>query len=131
MSINYTYEIVSVDAQARCMEIVYRANGLPEQRIGGRLPYEGEALDGVVHMYAPVAYWESLQASVVVPAVGTTGTAPQVPTSSEPLLMPEQIQAAKNAEMSAQIQFEKRVAKVLVKFGVLQSDPTEIEVTKL
>lgn len=131
MSINYTYEIASVDEQARCMEIIYRAEGHPEQRVGARLPFEGEALEGVVNMYAPVAYWESLQAPVVVPEVGTVGTSPQLPPSPEPLLTPEQIEEAKRREMWAQVQFEKQVAAALVKFGLLQSDPTTIEVTQL
>jgi hypothetical protein len=131
MSINYTYEIASVDAQARCMEVIYRAEGHPEQRVGTRLPYEGEVLDAVVAMYSPVAYWESLQASVVVPQVGASGSRPELPNSTEPLLTAEQIEAAKNAEMWAQVQFEKQIAKALIKFGVLTSDPTEIQVTQL
>lgn len=131
MSINYTYEIASVDAQARCMEVIYRADGHPEQRIGARLPFEGEVLDAVVAMYAPLAYWESLQTTVVVPQIGTSGSKPELPASTEALLTPEQIERAKNAEMWAQVQFEKQIAKVLVKFGVLASDPTEIQVTQL
>lgn len=131
MSINYTYEIASVDAQARCMEIIFRAEGHPEQRVGARLPYEGEVLDAVVSMYAPIAYWESLQAPVVVPQVGTSGTKPELPVSTEPLLTAEQIEAAKNAEMWRQVQFEKSIAKALIKFGLLTSDPTEIQVTQL
>lgn len=123
MSIEYTYEIASVDEQARCMEIIYRADGHPEQRIGARLPYAGETLESIVVMYSPVPYWESLQAAVVTPAVGTTGT---ITTTPEPTA--EEIQ---NAAMWEQAQFEKRVAKALVKFGVLQSDPTEIGVTQL
>lgn len=131
MSIEYTYEIVSVDAAARCMEVVYRAEGHPEQRIGARLPYEGEALEGVIAMYAPVAYWESLQAPVVAPEVGVMGTMSPLPPSPEPLLTQDQIDAARNAEMLAQVQFEKQLAKALIKFGLLQSDPTEIGVTQL
>jgi hypothetical protein len=131
MTINYTYEIAAVDEQARCMEVIYRAEGHPEQRVGARLPYEGEALEGVISMYAPVAYWESLRATVIVPEVGLVGTMTPLPLSPEPLLTPDQIEAAKNAEMWEQVHFERRVAKALVKFGVLQSDPTNIEVTLL
>lgn len=131
MSIEYTYEIASVDEQARCMEVIYRADGHPEQRVGARLPYEGEALEGVINMYAPVAYWESLQAPVAAPLVGATGTVSPLPPSTEPLLTPEQIEAANNAEMLARAHFEKQVAKALMKFGLLTSDPTEIQVTQL
>lgn len=74
MSIEYTYEIAAVNAQARCMEVIYRADGLPEQRIGTRLPYEGETLESVIAAFSPVRYWEELRAPVSVPQVGQTGT---------------------------------------------------------
>ena len=80
MSIEYTYEIASVDAQARCMEIVYTAAGYPTMRIGARLPYEGETLEAVVRMYAPVRYWEETTQPVVVPEVGTSGSLAPLPT---------------------------------------------------
>lgn len=50
-----------------------------------------------------------------------------VPTT----LTPEQQQAAERAKMWSELQFEKDVAKVLVKFGVLQTDPTIIPVQTL
>lgn len=40
-------------------------------------------------------------------------------------------EAAANAAMWAQVEFEKKVAKALVKFGVLATDPTAIGVTQL
>jgi hypothetical protein len=73
MSITYTYEIVSVDEAARCMEVVYAAEGHPTMHIGARLPYEGESLEGVVAMFAPVRYWEELKLPLAVPQVGATG----------------------------------------------------------
>jgi hypothetical protein len=47
------------------------------------------------------------------------------------VLTPEQKQAAENDRMWEQYEFESKVAKALVKFGVLQSDPTAIDVTEL
>jgi len=73
LSIEYTYEIAAVNAQSRCMEVVYRASGHPEQRIGTRLPYEGETLESVIAAFAPVRYWEELSTPVSVPQVGQTG----------------------------------------------------------
>ncbi len=43
----------------------------------------------------------------------------------------EQIQQAANAAMWAQVEFEKKVAAALVKFGVLATDPTTIAVSQL
>lgn len=74
MSITYTYEIVSVDQPARCMEVVYRSDGNPTMHIGARLPYEGETLEAVVEMYAPVRYWEEIKTPVIPVQPGTGGT---------------------------------------------------------
>lgn len=73
MSINYTYQIVSVDEAARCMEVVYTSEGRQTMRIGARLPFEGEVLENIVRMFEPVALWQELAAAVVVPEVGTSG----------------------------------------------------------
>lgn len=83
MSIAYTYEIISVDPAARCMEIVYSSAGRQTMHIGARLPFEGESLEAVVEMYSPVAYWLQQEVPVVVPEVGTTGT--MSPAQVEPL----------------------------------------------
>jgi hypothetical protein len=74
MNITYTYQIVSVDEAARCMEVVYSSENRQTMHIGARLPYEGETLESVVEMYSPVAYWRQQEMPVVLPAVGTTGT---------------------------------------------------------
>jgi hypothetical protein len=74
MSIQYTYEIVRVDEAARCMEVVYTAEGHQTMRIGARLPFVGETLESVIEGFAPVGHWEQQAMSVVVPEVGTTGT---------------------------------------------------------
>ena len=72
--INYTYEVTSVDEAARCMEIVYQADGHQTMHIGARLPFEGETLEDIVSMFAPVAIWVEQATPVVVPTVGVTGT---------------------------------------------------------
>lgn len=69
MSITYNYEIISTDAQARCMEVVYTAEGRKPVHISARLPYVGEQLSDIIAMYSPVAYWKELEAEVVVPAL--------------------------------------------------------------
>lgn len=74
MSITYSFEIISVNEQARCMEIVYTAEGHQTMHIGARLPYEGETLEQVIRLYEPVRYWEEQQTPVIAPQVGTIGT---------------------------------------------------------
>lgn len=89
MSIEYTYEITSVDEAARCMEVVYSAEGRQTMRIGARLPFEGESLEAIIDMYAPVAYWREQELSVVVPQVGTTGVITPPPPVVTPVLEPQ------------------------------------------
>lgn len=74
MTIEYTYEITRVDETARCMDVVYSAQGHQTMHIGARLPYEGEPLESVIEMFSPVGYWLQQAAAVVVPAVGQSGT---------------------------------------------------------
>jgi hypothetical protein len=73
MSIKYTYEIIAVDEAARCMEIVYSAQGRQPMHVGARLPYEGESVEQVVSAYAPVAFWQEQDRAVQVPQVGLSG----------------------------------------------------------
>ena len=80
MSIEYTYEIILVDEQARCMQVIYTATGHPAMHIGARLPYEGETLEAIIRMYAPIRFWEERTQPVIVPEVGTSGSLAPLPT---------------------------------------------------
>lgn len=73
MSIQYTYQIIKVDPQARVMEIVYNSEGRQPVHVGARLPYVGESVEAVVQMYSPVAYWLEQESEVIIPEVGTSG----------------------------------------------------------
>lgn len=86
MSIEYDYEIVSRDPQARVMEIRYTAPGRVPMNISARLPYAGESLESVIQMYSPVAYWLEQEAEVVVPELVSgriTPPAPEQPTEDQ------------------------------------------------
>lgn len=74
MSITYTYEIFAVDEAARCMEVVYSAEGRQKVHIGARLPFEGEGLEDVIRAFAPIPLWEEQARAVVAPSVGVSGT---------------------------------------------------------
>lgn len=123
MTIEYTYAIEMVDKQAGCMEVVYTASGRSTHRISTRIPFEGESLETVIAMYSPIAIWEAETQTLADVQVGTGGVITPPP-------MPD-LQEFKNFEMWQQVDFERRLAKALIKFGVLQSDPTAIEVTQL
>ena len=74
MNIQYTYEIIAVDQTARNMEVVYSSEGRQTMHIGARLPFEGESLEAIIQMYAPVAFWREQEAAVVAPQQGASGT---------------------------------------------------------
>ena len=42
--------------------------------IGARLPYEGETVEAVVEMYAPLRYWEEQKTPTVAVSIGQSGT---------------------------------------------------------
>lgn len=90
MSIEYKYKVVAVNQAARCMEVVYSSEGRQTMHIGARLPYEGELLEDVIKMYAPVQMWLDMEAKVVAPEVGASGTVVPVATEQQADTAPNQ-----------------------------------------
>ena len=86
MSIQYTYTIESVDTAARCMVVIYEAQGHVTQHVGTRIPFEGETLEDVISMFAPVPYWEDQVRPLVAPAVGVSGVISPVVVIAEPVV---------------------------------------------
>ena len=106
------------------MDVEFIAEGFDPIVVGVRLPRLGEDVDLVIQSFAPRSAWNPQFIEYASVATGTSGryTAPSA----------EQVQQEmENAQMWAKIEFEKRVAKALVKFGVLSADPTEIPVQSL
>lgn len=92
----------------------------------------GDELDAYIKGFIPVEFIERQQQinqgvpnSSEIAALVTQTAVVDVPS----VKTPEQLQAEANAEMWKQLKFEQDVAKALVKFGVLQSDPTTIPVS--
>lgn len=84
MTIAYSYKIISVDQSARCMEVVYSAEGHQTMHIGVRLPFEGEALEDVIKSFAPVPLWVEAAKPVQVPTVGFEGVVvPEEPSEND------------------------------------------------
>jgi hypothetical protein len=68
------------------MEVVYSSEGRPTLHISARLPFEGETLDDILFMYAPIAYWEELERPVEPPPLSQgelTYVPPAPPTPTE------------------------------------------------
>lgn len=104
MSIEYTYEIVSVDEAARCMEVVYTSPGREAMHVGARLPYQGENLEDVIAGFAPIGLWAEKDLVVVPPQVGYKGSWSQssaTQTQAEAPVTLESARASKLREISA------------------------------
>ncbi len=114
---NYTYTISNVDVQARCMEIVYESEGRTAQRIGARLPYEGESVEDIVKMYAPMAYWREQETPVVAVEVGVSGTV----SESQGELTLDQAKMAKLDEL-AFYRYAQEVAGVQINGLIYSTD---------
>jgi hypothetical protein len=73
---NFTFVITRVDEAARCMDVVYTADGYEAVPVGVRAPVEGEDLNEVIARAAPFFVWDEIdraRAPLVLPEVGTTG----------------------------------------------------------
>jgi len=89
MSITFKYTIVSVDENARCMEVVYEADGHETMHIGVRLPFENENLEDVIRMFAPIPLWIEKATPVVVPAVGSSAVLEPPPIEIPEIEIPD------------------------------------------
>lgn len=79
----YTYEVLKVDQAARCMEVSYTHATHGTIHVGVRLPFDGEALEYVIRLYAPLGYWRDLEKSVLTPAEGTSGVIQEQTSAQE------------------------------------------------
>jgi len=91
MNIEYKYTITSVNAEGRCMEVVYEADGHQTMHIGVRLPFEGERLEDVIEAFAPKQLWIEQKTPVVVPSVGASGIIVPAPPVEAPISVEENI----------------------------------------
>ncbi|GAA4401240.1 DUF4376 domain-containing protein [Quisquiliibacterium transsilvanicum] len=117
--IEYTYEVVNVDAYAKAMEIAYTSPGRQTMLIGTRLPYAGESVDVIAKMYAPVAYWREQEAEVVIPELGAFGSSVNG-SQSVPVTLDE-AKAAKLAEIAA-ARYEREVSGTVLNGNPVDTD---------
>jgi len=88
----------------------------------------GEKLEEIIQGMAPNWLLER-QTSLAITPQNTDVIQALVQPIPEPVIV-ETTEESKNAAMWADLAFEQNVAKALVKFGVLESDPTVIPVSE-
>lgn len=125
------YQIISANAQIGQIQVLYKQDGNPVATFAIDVPIvggafvTGDALDVEIKQRAPI--WMTQRKNDLATATGFDAITALVQPLPE--IEPDP-QAAANAAMWAQVEFEKKLSKALVKFGVLQSDPTAIPVSQ-
>lgn len=126
------YQIIHANSETGQIEVLYKQNGNPVATFAIDVPIvngvflSGDALDCEIKQRAPI--WIIQRKQELASAKGFNSIAALVEPLPE---TPIDTQESANSEMWAQVEFEKKLAKALVKFGVLQSDPTTIPTTTL
>jgi len=123
--IKATPEIGQIEVLYKEGEKVYGVYAIDVPVVDGSF-LTGDSLHEEIMHRAPT--WATQREQEVATATGFD----QITTLVQelPVQTPTSEQQA-NAEMWAQVEFEKKVAKALVKFGLLETNPTEIAVTQL
>jgi len=130
------YKIISANAATGQIEVAYMDRNKTVAVYAIDVPIiDGlfltpEELDKEIKHRAPSFISEREQAVAAASGFELIEALVQV-VSQDAVLTPEEIEQRANQKMWEQVEFEKKTAKALVKFGVLQSDPTSIEVTQL
>jgi hypothetical protein len=128
--INYTFAVTRTDTDRKVMEVRYTADGFEPVDVGMPIPLVGQDLTQMIQQYAPSSMWENSIATFQTVNVGHSGTLTfdkNAPVNV-PAIDPTELA---NQQMWAQVEFEKKIAAVLVKFGVIINNPTAIPVTTL
>ena len=126
------YQIIKATPEIGQIEVLYKEGEKPMGMYAIDVPVvdgaflTGDALHEEIMHRAPT--WATQREQEVASATGFDQIVALV--QELPIETPDP-EAAANAAMWEQVQFEKRTAKALVKFGVLPSDPTEIGTTQL
>lgn len=130
------YKIIRAIREIGQIEVMYSKDGEPIGTFALDVPVfnnifmTGDALNTEILNRAPV--WVHNRKAEVANATGFELIEALVQPIEEPTISSEEIaQERSTLEMWQRMEHEKQIAAMLVKWGVLQSDPTSIDVTKL
>lgn len=133
-----TFKIINFDAAAGQIFVEFDAKmaplviDVPIKEDGNFL--SGDELNTYITGFIPVWHIERInKLSQGIPNANEIAAMVVEPTSISTELSAEEVAAIEareaNQRMLQEMAFEKKLAKALIKFGVLQSDPTEIPVS--
>lgn len=131
-----TYKVVNFDENTGQLVIDFALGMAPitvDVPIKDGLYITGEELDAYVQGFIPT--WHIERQTQISQGIANTNAlkalVEQTADTEIPAISPNLAEEQANLKMWADLQFEKDVAKTLVKFGLLESDPTAIPVNEL
>jgi hypothetical protein len=124
----YTAKVIGTDPILKLMTVEYVAVGHDPIVVSMKFPFTDQQVADVIKQCAPTVMWDQAARGLQSVQVGHTES---MSTETPLIPAPSSVTPSANFQMWADIELEKKIAKALVKFGVLASDPTEIPVTKL
>lgn len=117
-NIPYTYEVTQADEFGTML--LYKSPGRPDIPMGVHTPREGETLDMVAAMYAPIAMWLDMERPRIVPEVGTTGAYTPANPVDAPMTL-ERAKAEKLAELAAD-RYAREVGGITIGGASIKTD---------
>jgi len=127
------YQIIRTTPEIGQIEVLYKQDGQPIAAFSIDVPIvdgayiTGEALDAEILHRAPTWLVERKQAVVSATGFEQIVAIAQSISANEP----ETAEQQANKAMWEQVAYEQKLAKALVKFGVLSEDPTTISIANL
>ena len=129
------YQIIRATPETGQIEVLYKQNGADvavfaiDVPIIGGVFISGEALDIEIQHRAPV--WIEVRKQELAAARGFDEITRLVKSLDAPSNLVHAADVKANVDMWEQVTFEQKLCKALIKFKLLESDPTTIFLTKL
>jgi hypothetical protein len=127
-----TYKILNFIENTGQLTVEFAENMAPlsiDVPLKDGLYITGEELDTYIKGFIPT--WHIERQSQISQGVANSDVLKSLVESSATSASTLTEQQEENINMWAELQFEKNIAKVLIKFGVLDSDPTAIPTQEL
>ena len=132
-----TYKIIGFDKTSGVLTISFADNMAP---IGIDVPLDdaglyitGQELDTYVQGFIPTWHLERINkiSAGIANESEIEALVEVLPTVEQTVTSEQQTQTDENIAMWTQLEQERQIAKILVKFGLLEQDPTQISTTSL
>ena len=129
------YQIISANAEIGQIEVLYKQNGVAVASYAIDVPVVNGVFLNAVELDAEIQHraptWLEVRKQEVITATGFDAISDLVQPITQSNTSEADASTIANRAMWAQIEYEKKLAAALVKFGVLSVDPTAIAVSTL